>query len=118
MTVLKRTSAGVILVLAAGGIIFAALSSDITKADSGAIQGLRIFENNCAGCHFADQEASKRGPGLKNLFARETLPATGRPVTIENVVRQLKEPFKNMPSFVDDLSESEMEAVAGYLETL
>jgi mono/diheme cytochrome c family protein len=58
------------------------------------------------------------GPGLKGLFDRKTLPASGRPVTEENVRQQLRDPYKNMPSFAERLTPDERAQIISYLKTL
>jgi uncharacterized membrane protein len=81
------------------------------------VDGASLFQSNCALCHSIDGEISKSGPSLKGLFALEKLPVSGEPVTPENVVKQLKTPFKNMPSF-DQLTEEEIRAIIDYLKTV
>jgi cytochrome c2 len=60
----------------------------------------------------------KIGPGLKGILTREKLPVSGKPATPENVIHQLKEPFKDMPSFRSSLSEQDINDLIAYLKTL
>jgi cytochrome c2 len=62
-------------------------------------KGSDLFSLHCAACHYTDREDSKLGPGLKGLFRKDSLPFSGRAVTEEAVRQQLREPFRNMPSF-------------------
>jgi mono/diheme cytochrome c family protein len=81
-------------------------------------EGARLFnENACADCHYADRTDAKIGPGLKNLFKRDKLPMSGWAVTEENVRKQLKTPFRAMPSFAP-LPEEEVKALLAFLKTL
>lgn len=81
-------------------------------------QGKDIFEEHCAFCHHADRLDSKLGPGLKGILKAETLPASGRPATRENVRDQLVKPVGGMPSFKTTLSEEDLGALLVYLGTL
>ncbi len=80
-------------------------------------KGEAIFTSNCAGCHYADKEESKFGPGLSGLMKKDKLPVSGKSATRENVKSQLLKPFRTMPSFTN-LSEQETEDLLAYLEKL
>ncbi len=67
---------------------------------------------------FYRQPGNKGGPGLKGLFDRQKLPESGRPLTTENVQRQLIDPYENMPVFKDKLTKAQQEAIIDYLKTL
>lgn len=84
---------------------------------SDAQKGARLFENQCSFCHYADKADSKLGPGLKGVLRAESLPASGRNATAENVTQQLLNPYQSMPSF-GSLSEQEIKDLLAYLETL
>jgi cytochrome c2 len=80
--------------------------------------GKELFDNKCSFCHYADQSETKIGPGLKGVLKKETLPVSGRPATPENIVRQLQNPYRNMPSFQNSLSEEDIKHLLAYLKTL
>lgn len=81
--------------------------------------GGALFQSKgCSQCHFTDSRDTKIGPGLKGLFARETLPASGRAATEENVRTQLKTPYKNMPSYADRLTGAQRDLLIQYLKSL
>jgi cytochrome c2 len=80
-------------------------------------KGERLFENQCSFCHYADKADSKLGPGLKGVLKGDTLPASGKPATAENITQQLLNPYRSMPSF-GSLSEQEIKDLLVYLETL
>ena len=80
-------------------------------------KGSDLFARNCAPCHYSDSEDNKIGPGLKGLFQKGRLPMSGRAVTEENVRRQMKSPFRSMPSF-GSLTQQEIADLVGYLKTL
>jgi cytochrome c2 len=79
--------------------------------------GAAIFTKNCSGCHYADKTDTRIGPGLKGLFKRDTLPVSGRAVSETNIRKQLKTPFRAMPSFAG-LQEEEVKALLAFLQTL
>lgn len=79
--------------------------------------GMALFNSQCASCHFSDREESRNGPGLKNLLKRDGLPASMRLATVENILLQLKKPFRVMPAF-PSLSEQETADLLAYLKTL
>lgn len=92
-----------------------------SELDSGlsaeAGRGRLVFEQLCSDCHYADLEERKIGPGLKGILRRPTLPASGRPATVENIQAQLKTPFRAMPPF-SRLSERGLADLIEYLKTL
>ena len=71
----------------------------------------------CASCHFTDKMDARFGPGLLNLLKNETLPSSNRPATVENVRRQIVQPYRSMPAFAG-FSENEMADLLAYLKTL
>ncbi len=82
-----------------------------------AANGSALFTAQCAACHFADREEAKFGPGLVNLLEKQTLPASGRSATLENVRSQILKPYQTMPAFTD-FSDEEMADLLAYLRTL
>jgi uncharacterized membrane protein len=80
-------------------------------------RGAELFSKDCAACHYTDSKKTKIGPGLKAVLAGESLPVSGRPATEENVRRQIKNPYENMPSF-PHLEEEQMNALVAYLRSL
>lgn len=87
------------------------------SSKASAEKGASLFNSNCASCHFADSEETRKGPGLKNLLKRQNLPDSNRPATIENIRLQLQRPWRVMPAF-SSLSEAELADLLAYLKTL
>jgi uncharacterized membrane protein len=79
--------------------------------------GRALFDTKCAFCHFAERTETKVGPGLKGLFERREMPASGRPVTAGSLRRQLRDPIREMPAF-PDLTEDEIGQLTSFLKTL
>ena len=78
---------------------------------------LQLFNQSCAMCHYPDQAETKVGPGLKGLYKKDQMSISGWKVTDDNVRRQLKTPYANMPPF-PDMTEEEMQALIAYLHAL
>ena len=135
-TTLKRTTlavAGVLIAVAVGlGIVRNTLVSHPKDAEAldqrggrnvplsqlASLGGTLFSDKGCFHCHAVDSAGGGRALGLKGLFQRKTLPVSGRPVTVENVAHQLKEPYQNMPSFADRLTDEERDQIIAYLKTL
>ena len=79
--------------------------------------GKDLFSNLCSGCHYMDRTDKLVGPGLKGVLKGPRLPRSGRPATPENVFRQLRQPFKDMPSF-KHIPDEEVFNIIAYLNTL
>jgi mono/diheme cytochrome c family protein len=117
-TLLNRISVTLVVIFVMAAIGFSIARTRTVDAQDAVAQGQNIFSNSCAVCHHAESTRTLLGPGLADLFERAELPISRRPVTEENVKRQLTDPVRTMPSFSDQLSEDEMEAVVEYLKTL
>ena len=81
------------------------------------LMGRALFEAKCSFCHYVDRDQTKIGPGLKGVLTKASLPASGRPATLDNVRSQLKSPVGKMPAFAS-LSEQEIADLLAYLKTL
>jgi cytochrome c2 len=79
--------------------------------------GAAIYAGLCSSCHHADSEDNKVGPGLKGLFNLPALPYSRKPVTEENIRRQLVRPALSMPSFAR-MTDQEIADLLAYLKTL
>ncbi|MGB2981384.1 MAG: cytochrome c [Candidatus Zixiibacteriota bacterium] len=111
------TSAGYFFLVTEKTTVAGEADSEVSGTSSVG-RGQALFDKQCSFCHFADRTDSKMGPSLKGVLKGETLPASGRPATPENVTRQLLNPYKNMPSFKTTLSEQQIEYLVAYLKTL
>ncbi len=115
---LKYVTIVTVCFIAAALIIMAGIRAWMT-AEAPSAAGARLFQQKgCTQCHFTESDKTKVGPGLKGLFGREKLPESRRPVTSENVRRQLVDPYEDMPVFKDDLTEAERESLIEYMKTL
>jgi cytochrome c2 len=127
-TTLHRTTLAVAAIFLVAAVVFGIVRNntapqeahehDHGRADQAEMGAALFQEKGCAQCHFTDSENTKIGPGLKGLFDRTKLPVSSQPVTEENVRDQLMDPYEDMPSFADRLSEKEIEQIISYLNTL
>jgi cytochrome c2 len=122
-SILHRTTlmvVGVLVVVAVAlGILRNTVLPHPNRASQAGTQGALLFKDKgCVLCHATESTKAKMGPGLMGLFDREKLPASGRPATEENVREQLKDPYENMPSFADRLTDKERDQIISYLKSL
>jgi cytochrome c len=122
-TYLNPTVIGVLTAVVAVSIVFAVLRNFIVTEPADlpaqAAQDAQLFnDKGCSQCHFTDSAETRMGPGLMGLFDRKNLPASGRPVSEENVRRQLLDPYRSMPSFADRLTREEQDQIISFLKTL
>jgi len=119
-TDLKHATTVVVLTVVFAVVLLGLLRARaLQPVEASAQKGAALFvEKGCGSCHYTDREDTKIGPGLKGLFKREELPLSRRPVTEDNVRRQLETPYENMPSFGDRLTKEEKDRLVAYLKTL
>ena len=81
-------------------------------------KGNEVFDEQCSGCHYADREERKVGPGLKWLFVKGKLDSNGKAVADASVLEILSKGSKGMPGFEKALSEQDKVDLLAYLKTL
>jgi mono/diheme cytochrome c family protein len=88
------------------------------KTDGESInRGRALYESNCTTCHDPRSYGTVVGPGHKGVLNTPMLPVSKRPATPENIKKQLKSPYRQMPAF-DYLTEAEVNNIIAYLNTL
>ncbi len=80
-------------------------------------RGRLLFQANCTACHTADSTQKIVGPGLKGVLKGKTLPVGNLAATPENIFRQLRCPYEEMPSFAGKLSDEQVFDLIAYLNT-
>jgi len=85
-------------------------------AAGNAAKGKAVFEQ-CSVCHNADSTEKKMGPGLKGLFKKDKMSNDKKP-TEANVRAKIDEGGNGMPSYKDQLSDTEKDDLIAYLKTL
>ena len=88
------------------------------KTDSDSITaGRTLFVRQCSKCHYIDRADSFIGPSLKGILKNPLLPVSKKPATPENIVRQMRHPFTDMPSFVF-FSDEDLTNILAFLNSL
>lgn len=81
-----------------------------------ATRGAKVFDENCAQCHYPDAKEEKVGPGLQGL--KDGKLPDGRAATHDKLLDIINTGPAEMTSFRDRLTEQEKEDVVAYLMTL
>jgi cytochrome c2 len=89
----------------------------IQTDDESISRGKNLFIVKCSLCHDPWSTETIVGPGLKGVLKKTELPVSGRPAIAENIMKQLRQPFKRMPSF-EYLSDEEVANLIAFLNTL
>lgn len=88
------------------------------KTDSESIKkGKEMYESKCYFCHDAYSTKTGVGPGHKGILKNPTLPVSKKPATPENVANQIKNPYRDMPSF-SYLPDEDVQNMIAFLNTL
>ncbi|TAM79218.1 MAG: cytochrome c [Acidobacteria bacterium] len=85
--------------------------------------GQKVFAQQCALCHYADQTKNKIGPGLKGILKNKELPFSHKPATVANVREQIEKGNPQgkpmpMPPFAGKISAKDLNNLVDYLKTL
>lgn len=90
----------------------------VVRTDQGSIEaGKELYMSKCFLCHDPYSNETVVGPGHKGILKNPRLPVSGKPATPENVVHQLRDPFRKMPNF-GYLTVEEIEDLLAFLGTL
>jgi cytochrome c2 len=100
-----------------GELVYGTKVPEEAVAEGPAAEGAMVFKQSCSVCHLTDSTTIKIGPGLKGIFKLDKFPASGQPVSEENLRNQLITPFDKMPPF-GHLPPEQVDALIAYLKTL
>ncbi len=90
----------------------------IAKTDPESIRkGKDLYEEKCTFCHDPLSNKTLTGPGHKGILKNPRLPVSNKPAIPDNVWNQLRNPYRDMPSF-SSLSEEEVQHIIAFLNTL
>lgn len=90
----------------------------VVKTDPKSIaEGKGLYESKCIFCHDPYSARKKFGPGHQGILKNPLLPASGKPATPGNIINQLRNPFRNMPSF-SELPENDVLNIIAFLNSL
>lgn len=93
-------------------------ASNSKSSAEAAARGKEIFEKKCAICHYADSDAKKIGPGLKDISKRGTFTVNGNKVTDETLKTWIENGDSLMPPFKEVLETPQIKDVVAYVRTL
>ena len=93
-------------------------ASNSKSSAAAASRGKEIFEKKCAICHYADSDAKKIGPGLKDISKRGTFTVNGNKVTDETLKTWIENGDSLMPPFKEVLETPQIKDVVAYVRTL
>lgn len=79
--------------------------------------GKELYESKCYFCHDAYSTDVIVGPGHKGILKNPLLPVSKKPATPENAANQIKNPYKDMPSF-SYLPDEDVLNLIAFLNTL
>jgi hypothetical protein len=90
----------------------------IVKTDLQSIKkGKNLYESKCSFCHDPKSTETTVGPGHKGILENPFLPVSKKPATPENIVHQIRNPYKDMPSF-SYLPDEDVLNIIAFLNTL
>lgn len=90
----------------------------VVKTDPESIEkGRELYDSKCYFCHDAFSAEWGVGPGHKGILKNPELPVSKKPATPENAANQIRNPYKDMPSFSYLPDEDILDLIA-YLNTL
>jgi hypothetical protein len=90
----------------------------IVKTDMESIKkGRELYDSKCSFCHNPYGTEKIVGPGHKGILKNPFLPASKKPSTPENIANQIRNPYRDMPSF-SYLSNEQISDIIAFLNTL
>lgn len=90
----------------------------IVKTDRESImKGKELYESKCFFCHDPYSTKTIVGPGHKGIMKGQFLPVSKKPSTPENIALQIRNPYRDMPSF-SYLSDDDVFNIIAFLNTL
>jgi mono/diheme cytochrome c family protein len=88
--------------------------SELTPQEA---RGRAVYQQYCAGCHYANRTGDLHGPSLFGMYRKKYLPS-GAPANDERVTPVILRGRKMMPAYGNDLSDQQLADLVAYLHTL
>lgn len=92
-------------------------SEPLSELNPQQLRGHLIYQQECASCHYANQQGSLHGPGLEGVFRKPYLPS-GLPATDQHVEQTIVYGRNMMPGFGNALDPQQINDLLAYLHTL
>jgi mono/diheme cytochrome c family protein len=80
--------------------------------------GRKVYDDYCARCHEPYSTRGKKGPGLKGVFSKPYLPASGMPANDDRMSDIIHLGRDKMPGFGQVLNQQQVSDLLAYLHTL
>ena len=109
-------AAGILLIFAGCGPSLAPSKPDSALTPQEA-QGRAVYQQDCAGCHYANKTGDLHGPSLFAMYRKKYLPS-GAPANDDRVVPVILHGRGMMPGYGDQLDDRQLQALLAYLHTL
>ena len=117
---MSRIASILLLVLAA--LAISGCGEDLSKKSDAELglnpqqaHGRRIYDARCAQCHYAYSSSGSKGPSLKGIYKKQSLPS-GLLAQDRFVSQSIVNGRKMMPA--TDLTETQLQDLMAYLHTL
>lgn len=79
--------------------------------------GYAIYQQDCAGCHYANHTGDLHGPSLFAMYRKKYLPS-GAPANDDRVSATVMNGHGVMPGYANQLDQQELQDLLAYLHTL
>lgn len=80
-------------------------------------RGRAVYQQDCAGCHYANQAGDLHGPSLFAMYRKKYLPS-GAPANDERVTPVILHGRNMMPGYANNLNDEQLQDLLAYLHTL
>ncbi len=92
-------------------------SKAVSQLSPQELEGRGVYQQYCAGCHYANQTGDLHGPSLFALYRKKYLPS-GAPANDARVTPVILTGRNMMPGFGNQLSDQQLQDLLAYLHTL
>lgn len=80
-------------------------------------RGRAVYQQDCAGCHYANQPGDLHGPSLFAMYRKKYLPS-GAPANDDRVAPVILRGRNMMPGFANQIGDQQLADLLVYLHTL
>ncbi len=120
----QRWLRGLVACVVLGLLLLSGCDAEMRKTDAqlglNAQQsaGRKVYDEYCDRCHEPYSTRGKKGPGLKGLFSKPYLPASGMPANDDRVTDVIRMGREKMEGFGQVLTPQQIQDLLAYLHTL
>lgn len=88
--------------------------SQLTRQE---LEGRAVYNQECAGCHYANHTGDLHGPSLFGLYRKKYLPS-GAPANDDRVTPVILRGRNMMPGYQNQINDQQLQDLLAYLHTL